>query len=81
MYLDKDLKGSGHKKVNDDSFTEEDLDENRKGFMQDKELYNNNGESSELHFSNGGNIPNLKSTLRRKGKGKDKDEMVMNIDK
>ena len=57
------------------------MDDNKKGFMQDKELYNHNGESSELHFSNGmGHIPNLKSTLK-KNKEKGRDEMVMHMDK
>ena len=36
IYLDKDLKGSGKKKINDDEFTEEDMDDNRKKFMEDK---------------------------------------------
>lgn len=43
QYLDKDLKGSGHKKINDDSFTEEDISDIKHGFMNDKELFNNNG--------------------------------------
>ena len=36
LYLDKDLKKSGHKKVNDESFTEGDLSDIKKGFMHDK---------------------------------------------
>lgn len=77
IHLDKDLKGSGRKKINDDEFTEEDMDDNKRKFMQDKELYNN-GETSDLQLDSH-HIPRLQETKKRKRK--EKDDMQMNLGK